>query len=212
MVAVQDLLRKRIIDGGWLPREFGHVIHDIDQHSKRTCLLGFKKFLEKAKEVDDDDRVPDVSSWNSMTVPAIFPTLGCGVVTGLVGEEQHAVVYLFDRHGMPFNSSVIRSWSIEKNRRVKFLDYLDTETSLIVVPTYQENKILADLCMTLSSLDLIVNTNFARFERRVTNLQRACGNWLFKPRCADGTIGIVPRLSLETLFKSATFLVSNSGS
>lgn len=57
---------------------------------------------------------------------------------------------------------------------------------------------------------LVINTttNVLRFMRYPTIfkrenaarvIQRGCHNWLFKGRCKDGSVGIVPRLSIESL-------------
>lgn len=40
---------------------------------------------------------------------------------------------------------------------------------------------------------------YLRYNIAITKIQRACENWLFKPICDDGTIGIVPRLSLQCI-------------
>ena len=41
--------------------------------------------------------------------------------------------------------------------------------------------------------------HYTRRKCAATKVAKGCHNWLYKPRCNDGTIGIVPRLHLKYL-------------
>jgi hypothetical protein len=63
-----------------------------------------------------------------------------------------------------------------------------------------EWNIVSGIGLLLSTIRIDLSKYLARiFDTRARIIQRNCANWLYKPSCNDGTIGVVPRLFLRKL-------------
>ena len=63
----------------------------------------------------------------------------------------------------------------------------------------QPNKLIRKVAATKAQRGWKRYRERKQRDQAARKIQKACDNWLFKPKCRDGTIGIVPRLILGKL-------------
>ena len=101
-----------------------------------------------------------------------------------------------------FYSIKSMNWIDEK---CDMIHYLDNRTTFWVytcivqkrrfyfVPVKCFDEVFVHMYLALSKEDFRI--------KAIKKIQRACHNWLYSPKCKDGTIGLIPRLEFKKIKK-----------
>ena len=64
--------------------------------------------------------------------------------------------------------------------------------------------------LSLNKFDYSIRKKRDKEDKAARIIQKGCENWLWKPLCKDGTIGIMPRIAMKKLFNLSAVVASKS--